>query len=383
MTNAQKIYLDYQATCPLDERVFAVMSKHFKGPAANPHSAEHSFGWQAAKTVLDAQEQVGALIGADADEIIFTSGATEANNLALRGRDYANCSKLVVSSIDHKCVLETARSIELERGVEIARLDVDEIGVVRLDQLKEFVDKETALVSVIGVNNEIGTIQPLEKISEIVRAAGAKLHLDLAQAPMAIDLSGLADLADSISLSAHKFYGPMGIGCLYIARNDQLNFRPQITGGGQQGGLRSGTVPVALAAGMGKAAELILSQPQERGIIRRLNKELWAKLQALPFHVELNGPSLEARHPSNLNVSFLGYDGRDIIGSVQPALAISSGAACTTGVPESSYVLSRIGLSEERLRGAIRISIGRYTTQSEIEIAANYLCGALKRLKAD
>lgn len=358
------------------------MREHMCGPAANPHSTEHSFGWHAAKAVLEAQEHLAAMIGADADEIIFTSGATEANNLALRGRDYSARTKLIVSAIDHKCVLETARQLSFERGVEVVQLDVDESGFVEIDKLQALVDEETAVVSIIGVNNEIGTVQPLEQISDIVRAAGARLHLDLAQAPLATALSQVADMADTISLSAHKMYGPMGIGCLYISRDEQEQLRPQITGGGQQNGLRSGTVPVALAAGMGKAADIVSSSPQEQDQLRTMNRVFWDALQALPFETVLNGPSIEARHPGNLNVSFLGFDGQDIVGAVQPHLAISTGSACTSGVPEPSYVLSKLGLTEDRLRGAVRISIGRTTTQREIELAVSFLSEALARLKA-
>ena len=188
MEEIRRVYLDHQATCPLDDRVFAKMREHMCGPAANPHSTEHSFGWHAAQTVLEAQEHLAAMISADADEIIFTSGATEANNLALRGRDYSARTKLIVSAIDHKCVLETARQLSFERGVEVVQLDVDESGFVEIDKLQALVDEKTALVSIIGVNNEIGTVQPLERISDIVRSAGAKLHLDLAQAPLAMDL---------------------------------------------------------------------------------------------------------------------------------------------------------------------------------------------------
>ena len=380
MEKDTRLYLDHQATCPLDQRVFAVMTEHFAGPAANPHSSEHSFGWQAANAVLAAQEQVAALIGADTDEIVFTSGATEANNLALRGRDYRERRKIIVTSIEHKCVLEAARTLELDHGVEVVRLDVDETGVVRLDQLERLADENTAVVSVIGVHNEIGTIQPLAKIADIVSRAGAKLHLDMAQAPMAIDLSDIAPLADSISLSAHKMYGPMGIGCLYFRREEQESLRPLIVGGGQQAGLRSGTVPVALAAGMGEAADIVAQSAQERATLRELNERLWQGLQALPFTVELNGPALDARHPGNLNVSFPGYDSRDIIAALQPAVAISSGSACTSGTEEPSYVVRALGHSIDRARSALRLSIGRTTTEDDIALAVGSINDVLNKV---
>jgi len=381
MKQSVRIYLDHQATCPLDERVFAAMREHLAGPAANPHSSEHSFGWQAAKAVFEAQEQVATMIGAEADEVIFTSGASEANNLALFGRDYGMRPKVIVTPIEHKCVLEAARALEVERGVELAIVEVDEAGVVCLDHLEQLVDERTAVVAIIGVHNEIGTIQPLAKISNIARRSGARLHLDLAQAPLAIDLSGAAEWADTISLSAHKMYGPMGVGCLYVARDEQPNLKPQILGGGQQNGLRSGTIPVALVAGMAKAAEIVMKSPRERDQLHLLNGMLWEHLQMLPCAIELNGPSLEFRHPGNLNVSILGYDGRDIIAAIQPEVAISSGSACTSGTEEASYVLQSVGHSADRARSALRLSVGRSTTEAELITVVELIESALKRFE--
>lgn len=380
MEKVAQIYLDHQATCPLDERVFSVMREHLEGPAANPHSSEHSFGWQAAKAVVEAQQRVAVLIGADEDEIIFTSGATEANNLALRGRDYSERPKLILSSIEHKCVLEAARTLEADCDVKAVTVDVDDRGVVRLDHLEEVIDERTSLVSLVGVHNEIGTIQPLPEISEVVRAHGASLHLDMAQAPTAIDLAEAARFADTISLSAHKMYGPMGIGCLFISRSEQCKIRPQIAGGGQQNGLRSGTVPVALAAGMGKAAEITMNSAQDRDRMRRLNEELWAGLKALPIKTELNGPALDDRHPGNLNVSFEGYDSRDIIAALQPFIAVSSGSACTSGTEEPSYVIRALGHSIERAQSALRLSVGRNTTKAEIAEVITSIASALNRV---
>ncbi|UOR07882.1 cysteine desulfurase [Qipengyuania flava] len=381
MEKEDRIYLDHQATCPLDERVFEVMCQHLRGGAANPHSSEHSFGWEASKVVLEAQERVAALIGADADEIIFTSGATEANNLALRGSDFSQRSKLIVSTIEHKCVLEAARSLKADKAVEVASVKVDAQGEVRLDQLEELADERAAVVSVIGVHNEVGTVQPLGRISEIVRASGAALHFDMAQAPTAIDMAGVAELADTISLSAHKMYGPMGIGCLYVSRSHQSKLTPQIVGGGQQNGLRSGTVPVALAAGMGKAAEIVAAEAGERDKLRRLNAMLWTALQALPCEVELNGPSLDVRHPGNLNVSFSGNDSRDLIGALQPLVAVSSGSACTSGTEEPSYVIRELGHSLERAQSAIRFSIGRFTSEQDVISAVGAIERAVRQIQ--
>ena len=381
MKDSPPIYLDHQASCPLDERVFAAMTEHFTGPSANCHSSEHSFGWRASKAVLQAQEQIAAMIGADADEIVFTSGATEANNLALFGRDYSHRPKLITTPIEHKCVLEAARLLGADRGVEVATVEVDSNGVVRLDHLAELVDERTAVVSVIGVHNEIGTVQPIDEIAAIAKRSGASLHLDLAQGPSAIPLEQISSLADTLSLSAHKMYGPMGIGCLYVSREQQAHLTPQIVGGGQQNGLRSGTIPVPLAVGMGEAANIVSNSPEERDRLRRLNGLLWAKLTALGSEIELNGPPIDVRHPGNLNVCFRGYDSRDLIAAMQPNVAASSGSACNSGTEEPSYVLQMIGNTVETARSSMRLCVGRSTTDQQVTSAVDYIGEALRRFE--
>lgn len=356
------------------------MWQEFLEGAGNPHSSEHSFGWRAASVVEKAQEQTASLIGADPDEIIFTSGATEANNLALLGRRYSDRRKIIVSSIEHKCVLESARFLKSNKGIEICEASVDPQGFIDLDHLSALADDKTALIAVIGVHNEIGTIQPIEAISDIARSVGARVHFDLAQAPTAIDMQGIATFADSASLSGHKMYGPMGIGCLFVNRSERGNLSSILHGGGQQNGLRSGTVPTPLAVGMGVASEIMTSSNDERKALRRLNLLLWERLRDLPCDVVLNGPSVELRHPGSLNVSFEGYDSRDIIGVVQPKLAISSGSACTSGSEEPSYVIRSLGHSEARAKSALRISVGRSTKEEDVIDAVGLIGEALERV---
>lgn len=378
MSIIDPIYLDHQATCPVDSRVREAVMREFSESGANPHSSEHSLGWRAARKLEEAKEKVASLIGADQDELVITSGATEANNLALLGRDYSLRKKLIISSIEHKCVLECARYLARHRGVEIAEVSVNSEGVIDLDHLAELIDENTALIALIGVHNEIGAIQPIEQISALARNCRAPLHLDLAQAPMAIELQAIASLADTASFSGHKMYGPGGIGCLYVNRANKQSLAPIIHGGGQQDGLRSGTVPVALAVGLGVAAEILQDAHQEREDLRSLNQLLWTNLKQLPFEVRLNGPPIEHRHPGNLNVSFDGYDSRGLIAVLQPKLAISSGSACTSGIEEPSYVIRALGYSWERAQSALRISVGRSTTREDVVSATSLIRQALE-----
>lgn len=379
MRKGDSIYLDHQASCPIDWRVAEAVQTEFAEGLGNPHSSEHSFGWRAADAVRQASERIGSLIGAESDEIIFTSGATEANNLALLGGKYSERKKIIISPIEHKCIIESARYLKSACNVEVCEVNINSEGQIDLDNLSDMVDENTALVAVIGVHNEIGTIQPMEAISAIARRVGARVHFDLAQAPTAIDMQEIAALADSASLSGHKMYGPMGIGCLYLNREKHDQLLPILLGGGQQGGLRSGTIPVPLAVGMGVAAEITEGSEVERIAMRGLNSLMWEKLRALPFGAVLNGPAIEKRHPGNLNVSFEGYDSRDIIALLQPKLAISSGSACTSGTEEPSYVIRSLGYSDTRARSALRISIGRSTTESDVSDAIDLIRVALER----
>lgn len=373
-------YFDHQATCPLDSLVFEEMSRFMVNSVGNAHSNEHAFGWAADNAVTNAKANIAGMIGCDPDEIFFTSGATEANNLALKGFGFAARKRLIHSSIEHKCVIETGRFLQDADGIDVQIVSVDAEGHINLDELVDLANEDTGIFSFIGVHNEIGTIQNFEEIAEICRRYGIAIHADMAQAPLALDLPSIINHVDTLSLSAHKIYGPMGIGCLYIRRDIQQNYGPIIHGGGQQLGMRSGTIPVPLAVGMGKAANLIVENVMRETELRAKNELLLNELKALGSRVVLNGPALSQRHPANLNVSFLGFDSSDIIAALQPQLAVSSGSACTTGFPEPSHVLINMGLSDDRISSAVRIGLGRQTSDDDIRNAVQILRSVLETL---
>ncbi|MCB5271920.1 MAG: cysteine desulfurase [Candidatus Cloacimonetes bacterium] len=377
------IYFDYNATTPVDPRVFDVMKHYFCQEFGNPHSSEHYLGWQADKAVQMSRDKIAKLIGADPDEIFFTSGATEANNLALLGsgrRAGRVKTRILISSIEHKCVIESAVALKKTNNFEVNHVFVDQNGKVNLDHLLSLVNDDVLLISIMAVNNEIGTLQDLEKIGQIAREHGIIYHCDAAQAPCALNIDVFKQNIDMLSLSSHKFYGPKGIGALYIRRELQDKIEPIIYGGGQQGGLRSGTIPVPLCVGMGAAAELILSSGGERNELRQKTAYFWSKLQQANWQIHLNGPELNERHPGNLNVRFPGFFAQDILASLQPQLAAASGAACTSGVPGQSHVLRAIGLSEEESSNSIRFSLGRFTSFEEIDEAVVLIDKGLQSL---
>lgn len=362
------------------------MTPYFAESFANPHSADHALGWQAAQAVEAAASQVAELIGADDDEIIFTSGATESNTLALIGlarrADVSSHGRLLVSAIEHKCVLAAARAIEDQLGLTVEYLPVDGEGRIKIAALEEAMDSDVLAVSVMAVNNEIGTVQDIKRISEVVRRHGAAFHCDAAQAPCAMDLKDVAEFVDLLSLSAHKMYGPKGIGALYAGRELHDRVEPIIYGGGQQQGLRSGTVPAALCVGMGVAAELFRSADAEceREHLRGLRDQFVLSLKSLQWPVILNGPDSDYRHPGNASVCFQGFSAHEIIGSVQPHLAASTGSACTSGIPEPSHVLRAIGLSEQDADASIRFSLGRRTVPEDLDEAIGLIDQALGKL---
>lgn len=379
------IYADYQATTPVDPRVVEKMTPYWRDEFGNPHSSDHIIGWRAAEAVRGAASCVAALIGADADEMIFTSGATEANNLALLGlarRAPAARRRILVSAIEHKCVLTAARSLAEREGFTVESIPVDGEGFVDLRVLAERLDETVLVVSVMAVNNEVGTIQDIPRIAELLAPHGTLLHCDAAQAPCAIDVSDLATYADLVSLSGHKLYGPQGIGALYIRRDVQEHIEPLIYGGGQQDGLRSGTVPLPLCVGMAAAVEIICTPEgvEERRRLAQQRDSFIRLLQSGRFPVAVNGPAGDRRHPGNANLRFDGFSAQDILGSLQPRLAASTGAACTSGIPEPSHVLRALGLSEAAAESSIRFSFGRFTTDEEVEQAADLVVGTLESL---
>lgn len=379
------LYLDYQATTPLDERVWAAMEPHYRERFGNPHSVDHIIGWRAHQAVERAAEYVGRLVGVDPDEVIFTSGATEANNLALfglaAGAEKSGRRRILVSAIEHKCVLAAARALE-NQGFEIALLPVLRDGSIDLDAAASLMGEDVLLVSVMAVNNEIGTIEPLAEISALARQHGALVHCDAAQAPCTMDMGAFSEVADAISLSAHKFYGPQGIGALIVRRELQGALTPVIHGGGQQNGLRSGTLPLALCVGMGEAAAL-LERPEaavERTRVATLRNRFVEQLMNSDWLIDLNGPPLKDRHSGNANLRFIGFDGHDILAKLQTRLAASTGSACTSGTPEASHVLRAIGLSEEEAEASIRFSLGRFTAEEDIDEAVSLIFEALAQL---
>lgn len=385
MHRPETVYADYQATTPVDPRVLDAMAPYWRTRFGNPHSSDHVMGWDAEEAVREAASSVANLIGADADEVIFTSGATEANNLALLGlarRASRGRRRVLVSAIEHKCVLAAARALEEREGFLVDSIPVDAQGFVRLEALERMLDEDVLVVSIMAVNNEIGTIQDIQRIAPLLRQHGVLFHCDAAQAPCAIDIGNLASLVDLASLSGHKMYGPKGIGALYVRRDLHENIEPLLYGGAQQGGLRSGTVPVPLCAGMSAAAKIAHSDESaaERARLARRRDEFVKALSRGGASLTLNGSARSRRHPGNANVCFKGLDAQDLLASLQPQLAASTGAACASGVPEPSHVLRAIGLGEDEASWSVRFSFGRFTTGDDVQTAGELVLGAIDRL---
>ncbi len=375
------IYLDYAATTPVDPRVVQQMLPFLCEHFGNPASRSHAYGWTAEEAVETARGHVAALIGADPREIAWTSGATESNNLAIKGAAQfhrARGKHLITLKTEHKAVLDTMR--ELERiGFEVSVLDVQADGLLDIEVLRAALRPDTTLVSVMAVNNEIGVVQDLAAIGALCRSRGVLFHVDAAQATgkIAIDLATLP--VDLMSLSAHKSYGPKGIGALYVRRKPRVRIEAQMHGGGHERGLRSGTLPTHQIVGMGEACRLAReSMGVENERIRMLRDRLLAGLQGIP-EIRVNG-SLEQRVPHNLNVSFQYVEGESLLMGMK-GIAVSSGSACTSASLEPSYVLRALGLSDEVAHSSIRFSIGRFTTAEEIDAALQQVHGTVQRLR--
>ncbi|MSP20453.1 MAG: IscS subfamily cysteine desulfurase [Alphaproteobacteria bacterium] len=377
------IYLDYQATTPTDPRVVEAMLPYFTTKFGNPHSRNHSFGWEAEEGVEIARAQIAALVGASDKEIIFTSGATESNNLAIKGvgRFYKDRRNEIVTVVtEHKCVLDACRHLEEEGGFKVTYLAVKQNGLVDLDHLRQAVSDKTALVSVMAVNNEIGVVQPLKEIATIAHEKGAFFHTDAAQAAGKIPLDVEAMGIDLMSISAHKIYGPKGVGALYVRRKPRVRLQALIHGGGQERGMRSGTLPVPLIVGFGKAAEIArteMAKDNER--IRRLSDRLFDAINKQLKDVILNGDR-EQRFPGNLNLSFSYVEGESLMMGIRD-IAVSSGSACTSASLEPSYVLRALGVEEEMAHTSIRFGIGRMTTEAEIDYAVETIVKHVNKLR--
>jgi cysteine desulfurase len=387
--NKLPIYLDNQASTPLDPRVLEAMLPYFTEHFGNPHSESHVYGKHAMAAIDAARAEVAHLIGADPREIVFTSGATEANNLALKGaahfaREHPTNARprdrIVILTTEHKCVLESAGALGRE-GFEIVSLPVETNGLVALDRVAAALDERTLLVSVMAAHNEIGVIQPLAEIGALCRKKGALFHTDAAQAFGKIALDAEAMQIDLMSISGHKIYGPKGIGALYIRRRPRVRLVPLIDGGGQERGLRSGTLPTPLCVGLGHAAALAAAEmAPEAARLRTLRDRLQQSLVEQVPDIVVNGDTGH-RLPGNLNLSFRGLTAPELIEAC-PGIAISTGSACTSATVEPSYVLRALGLSDELANASIRLGLGRFTTAAEVEFAADALAAAAATLRA-
>ncbi len=375
------VYFDYNATTPVDERVMGRMLPYFSERFGNASSTGHAFGWMAEETVEAAREQVAALIGADPHALTFTSGATEALNLALKGAAEAYASKgrhLVTTRTEHKAVLDTCRHLE-RRGFEVTYLPVDESGLVDLDALQAALTDETVLAAIMWANNETGVLQPVEQIAEIARARGVLFLTDATQAVGKLPVD--ARHADLLVCSAHKFYGPKGAGALYASRrHPRVRLAPLVDGGGQEDGRRGGTLNVPAIAGMGAAADLAREQMEgDAARLRALRDRLEARPTEALDDVQINGRSAE-RLPQTSSVTFHGVRAEKLESALR-ALAVSTGSACSTGSREPSHVLTAMGRSAEEARSTLRFSLGRPTTEEEITFAADEVIRAVKKLR--
>jgi cysteine desulfurase len=380
---ALPIYLDYQATTPTDPRVVEAMLPYFTQKFGNPHSRSHRYGWEAEEAVEKARAQVASIIGADPKEIVFTSGATESNNIAIKGvgRFYKDQKNHVITCVtEHKCVLESCRHLQQE-GFDVTFLPVQKSGLIRLEDLEQAITDKTILVSIMAVNNEIGVIQPISEIGRICRERGVFFHTDAAQAVGKIPLDVNAMNIDLMSISAHKFYGPKGIGALYVRRKPRVRLQALFSGGGQERGMRSGTLPTPLCVGIGVACEIAAKEMgAESERLRFLRDRLYKGIMEQLPEVYPNG-DLENRIPGNLNLGFAYVEGESLMMGVKD-LSVSSGSACTSASLEPSYVLRALGVEEDLAHTSLRIGLGRFTTKEEVDRAVEEIVTQVKRLRA-
>ncbi len=375
------IYMDYSATTPVDPRVVDKMIPYLREQFGNPASRSHSYGWDAERAVEEARENVAALVNADPREIVWTSGATESNNLAIKGAAHFYKGKgkhIVTVKTEHKAVLDTTRELERE-GFEVTYLDVQDNGLLDLAKFEAALRPDTILVSVMMVNNEIGVVQDIARIGEITRAKGIVFHVDAAQATgkVVIDLEKLK--VDLMSFSAHKTYGPKGIGALYVRRKPRVRIEAQMHGGGHERGMRSGTLATHQIVGMGEAFRIAREEmATENERIRMLRDRLLAGLEQIE-ETYVNG-DMEHRVPHNLNISFNFVEGESLIMAVKD-VAVSSGSACTSASLEPSYVLRALGRNDELAHSSIRFTVGRFTTEQDVEYVLNLMKGKIQKLR--
>ncbi|MDQ1693177.1 MAG: cysteine desulfurase [Acidobacteriaceae bacterium] len=377
------IYMDNHATSPLDPRVLETMMPYLTGIFGNAASRNHSFGWEAEEAVEKARGQVAKLIGATAKEIIFTSGSTESNNLALKGiaemyRERGN--HIITQVTEHKAVLDTCKRLE-KSGYRVTYLPVKADGLVDLDDLKRAFDDKTILVSIMFANNEIGVVQPVAEIGKMCRERNVIFHTDAVQAVGKIPVDVNAMNIDVLSLTAHKLYGPKGVGALYVRRrNPRVQISEQINGGGHERGMRSGTLNVPGIVGLGKACELAGQEMAAEGErLRRLRDKLKAKLEGSLDYIHVNG-SMESRLPNNLNISFVYVEGESLLMGIND-VAVSSGSACTSATLEPSYVLKALGLGDDVAHSSIRFGLGRFNTEAEVDYVADKVIDIVQKLR--
>jgi cysteine desulfurase len=377
------IYMDYHATTPLDERVLAAMMPYFREKFGNAASRNHSFGWEAEQAVERARKQIADLIGATPKEIVFTSGATESDNLALKGAAGMYAEKgnhIITVTTEHKAILDTAKRLS-KQGFEVTFLPVQKDGLIDLDELRRAITPKTILISVMHANNEIGVLQPVREIGQIAREHGVLFHTDGTQAAGKVPVDVNADNIDLMSLSGHKMYGPKGIGALYVRRkNPRVQLTAEMDGGGHERGMRSGTLNVPGIVGLGEACEICQREMAEEsvrlaGLRDRLKDRLFAELD----EIYING-SMTSRLPNNLNVSFAYVEGESLLMGIKE-VAVSSGSACTSATLEPSYVLRALGVGEDLAHTSIRFGLGRFNTEEEIDYVAGRVVDVVKKLR--
>jgi len=377
------IYMDNQATSPLDPRVLEAMMPYLTSKFGNAASRNHQFGWEAEKAVEAAREQIAQLIGASGKEIIFTSGATESNNLAIKGiaemyRERGN--HIITQVTEHKAVLDTCKRLE-KNGYRVTYLPVKADGLIDMDDLKRAIDEKTILVSIMAANNEIGVLQPIREIGKLCHEKGVLFHTDAVQAAGKVPFNVIEDNVDVASLSGHKIYGPKGVGALYVRRrNPRVQIAAQIDGGGHERGMRSGTLNVPGIVGLGKACEIAQQELAAESIrLRGLRDRLQHKLEAELDYIHVNG-SMEHRLPGNLNVSFVYVEGESLLMGIND-VAVSSGSACTSATLEPSYVLKALGLGDDVAHSSIRFGLGRFNTEGEVDYVAAKVIQIVKHLR--
>jgi len=382
--NGRPLYLDMQATTPLDPRVLDAMLPYLTSYFGNPHSRTHSYGWETEKAVENAREQVASLVGAEAKEIIFTSGATESNNIAIKGvsRFYKKKKNhIITTQTEHKCVLDSCRVLKENEGFDVTYLPVQKNGLVDLKELEAAIRPETVLISVMAVNNEIGVIQPIKEIGQICKDRKIFFHTDGAQAVGKIPIDVNEMNIDLMSISGHKIYGPKGIGAIYIRRRPRVRVEPLQTGGGQERGIRSGTVPAPLVVGFGAAADIARKEMDyDHKRISQLSERLINSITSKLEHVVRNGDSVKS-YPGCVNLSFAYVEGESLLMALKD-VALSSGSACTSASLEPSYVLRALGTDVELAHSSIRFGIGRFTTKAEIDYTAQKIIGQVERLRS-